>query len=428
MAERLMKETELGPLPDSWEVVPLGRVVKRAQYGLSIRGERQGVYPILRMNNLRDGRVAPDDLQFVDLDPQALAAFRLSPGDILFNRTNSFELVGKAALFDLPGEFVFASYLIRLSVDPGGALPDYLNFYLNADRTQERLKLFATRGVSQSNINATKLQSLSVALPPLPEQRAIARALRAVQEARDARRREAALERERKAELMQHLFTRGTRGESTRQTEIGEVPESWRVVRLGEVARTLSGGTPDRANPAYWNGGTIPWVKTAEINYNVIRATEEKITPQGLENSSARIIPAGTLLMAMFGQGVTRGRVAILGIDAAINQACVAVVLEKGLSTPFLFHFLAYSYHRIRSLGHGAHQKNLNAALIRSVLVPVPSADEQAKIALALDACDRKIAATGTERELLDELFRALLEELVTGRLSAVPLIGGSPG
>ncbi len=126
--------------------------------------------------------------------------------------------------------------------------------------------------------------------------------------------------------------------------------------------------------------------------------------------------------MAMYGQGITRGRVAIMGIDAAINQACAAMFVNERISTAFLFHFLAYAYARIRTLGHGANQTNLNAAQIRSIPIALPSLAEQHKIAELLRACDSKIAALEREVEALEELFRAMLEELMTGRLSATAL------
>ncbi len=277
-------------------------------------------------------------------------------------------------------------------------------------------------GTTFQQINRTTLDNFPIQLPSLPEQRAIAHALRAVQEAKGARRRELALERERKAALMHHLFTHGTRGEPTKQTEIGEMPEGWEVVSIGDVATITSGGTPDRTKPEYWDG-EIPWVKTGEINYNTITSTGERITQEGLENSSAKIIPAGTLLMAMYGQGVTRGRVALLGIDAAINQACAAMFLSERVSTAFLFQFLAYAYERIRTLGHGANQRNLNAALIRSIPVALPLLPEQHEIASSLIACDAKIAALEREAALLGELFRAMLEEMMTGRVQATALM-----
>jgi type I restriction enzyme S subunit len=95
-------------------------------------------------------------------------------GDILFNRTNSLELVGKTSLFDVEGDFVFASYLIRVETDISSLLPEYLNYYLNLEGTQIRLKALATRGVSQSNISATKLKAFGVPLPSLFEQEEIA--------------------------------------------------------------------------------------------------------------------------------------------------------------------------------------------------------------------------------------------------------------
>jgi len=172
-----LKETEIGPVPEHWEVLPLGNVLRQTQYGLSVRGQRSGQFPMLRMNNLTAGRLDTTDLQFVDLDPATFARYRLNRGDLLFNRTNSLELVGKTAMFDEDDPFTFASYLVRVVVDPNSVVPAYLSFYMNDQRTQARLKLLASRGVSQSNINATKLRGLVVPVPPLAEQSEIVRVL-----------------------------------------------------------------------------------------------------------------------------------------------------------------------------------------------------------------------------------------------------------
>jgi len=175
-----LKETEIGPVPEHWEVVRLGSLLRVAQYGLSIRAGRVGRYPMLRMNNLVDGQVDTSDLKYVDLNPEDFVKFRLHKGDVLFNRTNSFELVGKTAIFDIEGDFVFASYLIRITPDTTQLLPEYLNYHLNWEGVQHRLKALASRGVSQSNISANKLKQLEIALPSIPEQREIARILQAV--------------------------------------------------------------------------------------------------------------------------------------------------------------------------------------------------------------------------------------------------------
>ena len=127
-----------------------------------------------------------------------------------------------------------------------------------------------------------------------------------------------------------------------KQTEAGLIPEDWEVKKLGEIANVGSGGTPDRKNLAYWNGD-IPWVTTSQIDFNQISKAEEFITKLGLTNSSAKLFDKNTLLMAMYGQGKTRGKVAILGIQAAINQACAAIQLNKNVSTRYIFFNCNYS-------------------------------------------------------------------------------------
>jgi type I restriction enzyme, S subunit len=152
------KQTEIGVMPETWRAIRLGEVLTQTQYGLSILGNRDGAYPILRMNCLEDGKVTISGLQYVDLDGKTYEKFRLNKGDLLFNRTNSYELVGKTSLFDIDGDFVFASYLLRLATNPGQVIPAYINFYLNWGRVQQRLKAIATRGVAeQAIVGATAL-------------------------------------------------------------------------------------------------------------------------------------------------------------------------------------------------------------------------------------------------------------------------------
>lgn len=167
------------------------------------------------------------------------------------------------------------------------------------------------------------------------------------------------------------------------------------MTRLGEIAQVTSGGTPDRKNAAYWNGN-IPWVKTAQIQNNVITAADidEWITAEGLSESSARMIPRGTILMAMYGQGKTRAQVAILDVDAAINQACAAILLKCGVDRDYVFQQLLYRYNSIRALSNTGSQENLNADLIREIAFPLPPFDEQTRIACLLTAWDTAIVIT----------------------------------
>lgn len=170
------------------------------------------------------------------------------------------------------------------------------------------------------------------------------------------------------------------------------LPEGWHRSTLGEIARITSGGTPDRGEPSYW-GGNVPWVTTGEIQFNTITETEEKITAAGLKNSSAKLFPPGTLLLAMYGQGKTRGQVAKLGIEAATNQACAAILLDEAQHIDFFFQYLCSQYDAIRELGNSGTQQNLNGGILKGLQVPVPPLPEQRRIADMLSTWDRAIAA-----------------------------------
>ncbi|MDP3028639.1 MAG: restriction endonuclease subunit S [Deltaproteobacteria bacterium] len=151
----------------------MGEYLTEAQYGISAKGSESGQYAVLRMTNQRQGRISSDNLQYVELTADQFQKFRVERRDILFNRTNSLELVGRTAIFDLEGDFVFASYLIRLRTDAERLRPFFLNHYFNWEETQVRLKSIATRAVSQSNISATRLRNFLVPVPKPGEQEEI---------------------------------------------------------------------------------------------------------------------------------------------------------------------------------------------------------------------------------------------------------------
>ncbi|AMW18490.1 restriction endonuclease subunit S [Mycobacteroides chelonae] len=184
------KETEIGPVPESWDVITINDVALKTQYGLSVRGQAQGQFPILRMNCQDDGRVRFRDLQYVDLDEATFSAFRLDDGDLLFNRTNSIEHVGRTAIFEDAREAVFASYLVRLKVDALRCLPRFLNYFMNRREVQQDIKRLASRAVGQANINATKLRTIAFPLPSsLSEQAEIIAILNALDRKIDLHRR-----------------------------------------------------------------------------------------------------------------------------------------------------------------------------------------------------------------------------------------------
>lgn len=302
-----------------------------------------------------------------------------------------------------------------------GTNSTYLFYSLQFSKPQ---LVAASSGAIFESINKTALHDLEISLPPLVEQEKIAAILWKLQRAIATQDRLIAVTGDLKQSAMQRLFTHGLRGEPLKDTEIGPMPESWQVATIGKIAKLSAGGTPSRSNPEFWSGGTIPWVKTGEINYGLILDTEEKITPCGLKRSAAKLLPRGTLLVAMYGQGITRGKAAILGIEAATNQACAAIRPdEEKVRTDFLFHVLAHGYERLRGLAHGGQQQNLNADLIRGFAFGYPrDIDEQRDIAAALATIDRKLAHHRAKRAALDALFQTTLHQLMTAQVRVTDL------
>jgi type I restriction enzyme, S subunit len=327
------KETELGPMPETWTVEPLKSLFSRAPSNGLYRPQSdygRGTL-ILRIDDFgNDGEIVTTAGNRVDSDESDCRRFSLEKNDIVLNRVNSLSHLGKTALIgDIAEPMLFESNMMRFRLEEKRIRPDFAFRVLNSTICKSQIVGMAKRAVAQSSVNQGDIGGVMVPLPPLDEQRQIAAVLSAVQWAIERQERLIARTVELKRALMHKLFTEATGGEPANQTEVGAVPARWTESRLEAIARFSSGGTPSREMSEYWAGGTIPWVKTTEVNYCTIRETEERITQAGLDNSPAKIFPAGTLLMAMYGQGVTRGRVGILGIAAATNQACAGAYSRK---------------------------------------------------------------------------------------------------
>jgi len=193
------------------------------------------------------------------------------------------------------------------------------------------------------------------------------------------------------------------------------LPPGWRKLRIRDVADTYSGGTPDRANETYF-GGTIPWVKSGEVNRYKVNETEEFLTDEGLKSSSAKWVPKDSVLAAMY--GATAGKFAWLSIEATINQAVLAIRAKEALAeNKFLFHLLHWMGPQLLSNLQGSGQPNLNGELINSVEVLIPPLDEQRKLITVFDAIDDATEHTRTVIGQTRKVKTALLQDLLTNGL-----------
>lgn len=341
-------------------------------------------------------------------------------GDVLLSKiTPSFEN-GKQGLGDnIPAPFGVASTeIIPLQAINPEANHRFLFFYLLHPEVRAALVGKMEGSTGRQRVPEHAVRDFPIPMPPKPEQEKIAAVLWKVQHAIEVEEKLAATARELKQSAMRQLFTHGLRGELQSETDDGRMPKSWVMEPIRANAKLIAGSTPSRSVKEHWTGGTIPWVKTGEVDYCVINNTEEKITSAGLENSAAKILPKGALLVAMYGQGITRGKVAILGIDAATNQACAGIIPTTDKLNPlFLYYYLTFSYERLRSFSHGAQQQNLNKDLVGSFKVPQADPDEQKEIANILQTIDRKISVHERKRAALSDLFQTLLNQLMTAQI-----------
>lgn|GEM_PF-943241 len=367
----------------------------------------------LRITDIQDGSVKWDNVPYCEINDGQIQKYILSSGDIVVARIGA--TTGKSFLINNCPKSLFASYLIRIRTKDG-LLSEFLNFYFDTSTYWQQIN--ANKGGRlKGGVNIPIIQSLIIPLPPLDEQRAIAHTLRTIQKSKETRQKELELERERKAALMEHLFKYGTKNESRKQTEIGEIPENWEVVKLGDICTITTGTTPSTNKEEYYKGN-IPFIKTGQIINNKIYGSDIFISQQALLEYSLKIYPPKTIFMAMYGQGKTRGQVSLLEICAATTQNTAAIVPHEKINSEFIWQYLMNEYQKLRNAAHQGQISHLNLSLVKQYKIALPSPEEQVYSIEILKLCDRKIQALEKEISLIDELFHATLEELMTGRLT----------
>jgi type I restriction enzyme S subunit len=188
---------------------------------------------------------------------------------------------------------------------------------------------------------------------------------------------------------------------------------SWKEASIESLCLAVaSGGTPSRARSEYWENGTIPWLKTGELNDGIVQGAEEKITKEGLANSSAKIFPKNTVLMAMYGDGRTITTLSILGRESATNQACAAMIANPEVCDyRFLFQALKLHRHKLLSLVVAGAQRNLSLGIVKRFAFPVPDLPTQQRIAGILSAYDDLIENNRRRIGLLEQAARLLYRE-----------------
>jgi type I restriction enzyme S subunit len=458
-------------LPQGWVIASLGEVA-----GINPRHSKglDDTMPVtfVPMAGLSE---AKPTFQFTEERPlgEVRKGFtHFAEGDVLFAKITPCMENGKGAVArGLRNHLGCGTTELHVIRPLGRISPEYIYRFLAQDQVRRAARKNFTGTAGQARVPTSFIEDLEIPLPPLAEQRRIVAKLEQLLAMVDAcqqrlakipvllkRFRQAVLAaacsgrltgewrgRHCKLESGEALLSRikesrlkaarGTREEqqiaeafasrnlSIAGSELGfeDLPDSWAACGMGAVGTVANGSTPSRKHVEYWDG-TIPWVSSGEVRNNDITETRERITQAGYENCCVRLLPPGTVLVAMIGEGRTRGQTAVLRTQATINQNIAAIVLDHGLvRSEFLWRWLQFRYEATRERGSGSGPQALNCQRVRELPFVLPPLPEQHEIVRRVDAlfalADRIEARFEQARQRVGRLTPAILARAFRGEL-----------
>jgi type I restriction enzyme, S subunit len=419
---------EATDLPEGWEGIPLGDCLVLIRNGITANQNKEGRgHPVTRIETIAQDRINPRKFGYVEeLTEEQVERYALQAGDILFSHINSEPQLGRTAIFqETDGVLLHGMNLLMMRANQR-VDPWFLHYKCQSLRQRGVFIGLAARAVGQSSINQGKLKALPLAVPPLPEQRAIAGVLRTVREAKEACERVVVATRQLKQSFLHYLFTYGPVpfGQAAhvplKKTEIGPMPQHWGTIHLGDTASIGNGSTPKRTEPRYWDGGAIPWLTSAKVHDRTIRQADEFVTQTAREECHLPLVSRGSLVIAITGQGKTLGNAAKLELAACVSQHLAYLTFHDTRLLPeFVLAFLRLRYDELQTIsrGGGSTKGALTCGFLKRFEVPLPPLPEQRDIAAQLAAVDAKLAAEESRRAALATLFQSLLHHLMTGKV-----------
>jgi len=404
------KTKPLGELPENWKLVKLEEAVKETKNGFaSGKRDENGIVQI-RMNNVTtDGRLIFDSYLKVP-EPENLDFWLLQKGDFLFNNTNSYDLVGKSAIFtEAPFPCTFSNHFTRIRFKEDMALPEIILYHFLMLWEKGYFKSVAIRHVGQSAVNSKYLLKLKIPLPPLPEQRKIAEILSTVDSAIQQVDESIAKSERLKKGLMQDLLTKGIGHTEFRETEIGRIPEEWEVVRLGDVGKQRKETIiPDGEEESLYVG--LEHIEPGKLHLSQIGSSYE--VKSAKFRFKERDILYGKLRPYL-------DKAIISNISGICSTDILVITADERRTVP---EFLIYLFHSSRFIKHatttmtGTNHPRTSWKSISKFKLPRPPLPEQQKIAEILSAVDEKIELEKERKAKLERVKKGLMNDLLTGR------------
>ena len=295
------------------------------------------------------------------------------------------------------------------------SLTKYLFYFL---KWKQDYIYFLQSGGAQPHVYLKDIAPLNISFPPLQEQKKIADILSTVDKKIAFVEENINATEELKKGLMQKLLTEGIGHTEFKDSELGRIPESWVVVKLEEVCtKIVGGGTPSKNEPDYWNNGTIPWVTPSEFTKsksNYISVTENKISEEGLKNSSATLLAIGTVIMS---SRATIGECKINTIEITTNQGFISFQCNDLLNNLYLLYLIKQNKPNILKVSSGSTFLEVSRTSMKNFSIAIPSLEEQKQIAEILSTVDKKLENLKEKKLFFQELKKGLMQKLLTAEV-----------
>lgn len=389
-------------IPMNWNYTNLETIVVSSDYGTSEATNDTDGIPVLRMGNLVDGKISTTDLVYLNLTEEGKVRYRLNKGDILFNRTNSYDLVGKVALFDLDGDYTFASYLVRLVLNKNIADPAYVNFFMNLESSQRRMRNFATKGVQQVNVNPTILKKyFMIIVPSIQEQEQIKSIIQHWDCVIELKEKLLEQKKLQKKGLMERLLTGKVR--------MPGFKDEWKYLKAGELFSNSSdkkhGGIGDVLSSTQ-DRGIVP---RSQVDID-IKYDAESVT-------SYKKVEAGDFVISLRS---FQGGIEYSEYEGLISPAYTVLKNKKDIDVGFykeLFKSVNF-IRRLNSVIYGIRDgKQIGYDDFSTLKLPYPSKAEQSAIAKVFQAANDEIAVLQNEITQLKTQKKGLMQLLLTGKV-----------
>jgi len=385
------KQTDIGRIPDDWEVNTLGDIgkIEMCKRIFSYETNEDGEIPFYKIGTF--GK-EPDAFISQKLYNKYKHKFSFpKKGAILISASGT---IGRTIIYDGKPSYFQDSNIVWIRNDEK-LISNKLLYYVLQNVKYE------SEGSTIQRLYNSIIKSAKFPLPPLPEQEAIAEVLSDTDELIGALEKRIAKKRLIKQGAMQTLLT---------------PKDDWEVKKLGEVANCFAGGTPSTFNPSYW-GGDIIWLQSGKVQNKHIKNEEQltKITKKGLNESSARLIKPNSVLVAI--TGATCGNIGLLTFEATANQSVVAIEPNKNFDYQFIYYSLLLNKNLILSYQTGSAQGGVNLKSVKNISLKFPIEFEQTRIATILSDMDNEIDALEKKLSKTKELKQGLMQQLLTGKI-----------